>query len=332
MSDAHAEAVRFPILVCPRCRAAVRKGGEAYACGGCGATYPILFGIPDFRLQGDRYLTLDQERAKAAKLAAFAQDHSFDELLDYYYQITDDVTPDRAARFAHTVRQGVKRANAALHDLAPSPGGALLDAGCGAGAALIAGQGRFGSVVGLDVALRWLVIAKKRLEERGLPAVLVCGHAEAPPFADGQFSHVLALDLVEHTEDPRLAITAFARQLEPGGRCWLSASNVYWLGPHPATGQWAAGVTPPSVRAWLSRARGYDPLRNVTPISTTAIRRAAADAGLEVRSIAPRSAPASERERPSLTLQAYRGLAASPLARPLLREAGPAFEAILRKP
>ncbi len=63
----------------------------AYGCAKCRQSYPILFGIPDFRLQGDRYLSLEDERAKASKLHAFAEDHDFRELVAFYYSITDDV-------------------------------------------------------------------------------------------------------------------------------------------------------------------------------------------------------------------------------------------------
>ncbi len=60
-------------FVCPQCRAAVQEGAAAYTCGSCKRAYPILFGIPDFRLQGDRYLSLEDERAKAARLHEFGQ-------------------------------------------------------------------------------------------------------------------------------------------------------------------------------------------------------------------------------------------------------------------
>ena len=64
-------------LLCPRCRAAVARDAEGYACPSCGAQYPVLCGIPDFRLAPDRYLSLEDERSKARRLHDFAASHSF---------------------------------------------------------------------------------------------------------------------------------------------------------------------------------------------------------------------------------------------------------------
>ena len=36
-------------------------------CEGCGRNYPTVAGFPDFRLESDRYLDLDAERAKAER-------------------------------------------------------------------------------------------------------------------------------------------------------------------------------------------------------------------------------------------------------------------------
>jgi 2-polyprenyl-3-methyl-5-hydroxy-6-metoxy-1,4-benzoquinol methylase len=55
------------------------------------------------------------------------------------------------------------------------PNAALLDAGCGAGSASVAAQGRFRYVTGIDIALRWPVLCQKRLLELGIEPNLVCG-------------------------------------------------------------------------------------------------------------------------------------------------------------
>ena len=59
--------------MCPACRSAVEERDQGFGCRRCGREYPILFGIPDFRLRGDRYLSLEDERAKAGKLHDFAR-------------------------------------------------------------------------------------------------------------------------------------------------------------------------------------------------------------------------------------------------------------------
>ena len=72
-------------FVCPECRARVEEGDGGYYCACCTRSYPILLGIPDFRVRGDLYLSLEDERAKAALLHEFAAKHDFRELVAYYY-------------------------------------------------------------------------------------------------------------------------------------------------------------------------------------------------------------------------------------------------------
>ena len=78
-------------FACPACKGGLDYSHDVYTCASCEQQYPVLFGIADFRLRSDRYLTLEQERDKARRLNEFAQTASFDELLAHYYEITDDV-------------------------------------------------------------------------------------------------------------------------------------------------------------------------------------------------------------------------------------------------
>ena len=148
--------------LCPACRTSVVQQAAGWHCAACDRTYPILCGIADFRLAPDAYLSLADERAKALRLHEFAQGHTFDETVAEYYRITDDVPPDMALRFAAYVRAGVARGAGVLGRLGPA-GGPLLDVGCGAGGLVVAAAMTGQQVTGLDIALRWLVIAQKRL-------------------------------------------------------------------------------------------------------------------------------------------------------------------------
>ena len=49
-------------FICPECRSNVVKNDGGHDCVACQRSYPTLFGIPDFRLRGDRYLSLEDER------------------------------------------------------------------------------------------------------------------------------------------------------------------------------------------------------------------------------------------------------------------------------
>lgn len=319
-----------PEFCCPACRGPVASQAIAYRCEACGADYPILHGIADFRLRSDRYLTLDQERQKAARLADFAATHSFAELLAFYYSITDDVPPERVRQYSDYAAGGPQRAQAILADLAPfAPSDRLLDVGCGAGGMMVAAARQGVEAVGVDIALRWLVIARKHLESCGLEGHLICADAEALPFADGGFTRVVATDVVEHACDPDAFVTGCGRQLAEGGRLWISATNRLWPGPHPSVGLWAAGWLPASVRtARLTRLRGVDSLRFVHLLSPFRVMRACRERGLRILSRRPRAAPGGEGGARRL----YARLTRTPGFSALLFVAGPAFQLIAARP
>ena len=323
-------------FICPKCRGRIEATDGGYSCAACAKTYPILFDIPDFRLQSDQYLSLEDERAKAGKLHAYAKDHDFAALVSFYYSITDDVPDELAPTFARYVLNAPKRSKPALEALAAQGGRSLLDLGCGSGGALVAARDKFGQRTGVDIALRWLVIAQKRLDELGVEATLVCADAEMLPFSLGSFSHVLASDLLENTRSPAATLKSAGSILEKGGRLYVSASNSRWVGPHPATGVWAAGLLPTQFRkAKLERKHGVDILRAVSFVSPGCVRRMAADAGfmqIDVRPLQPAMSELEVRSAPfSLATRIYSALAKAALFRTLLVVAGPIFQSLFVK-
>ncbi len=323
-------------FICPCCRSPVEERADGYACASCDRFFPILFGIPDFRLRGDQYLSLEEERAKAARLHTYAQQHDFAALVSFYYSITEDVPAGLTPKFSGYVMNAPGRSMPALGMLAPDGGRALLDLGCGSGGALVAAAGRFEERTGVDIALRWLVIAQKRLEEAGVKATLVCADAEALPFPERTFSHLLASDLLENMRSPAAAIDAAARILEDGGRVYVSSSNCRWIGPHPATGVWAAGLLPAGPRsAILQRKHGFDLLRGVSFVSPGSVRRMARSAGLRQLNARPLDLDADRLGGRSILFRslarAYELLAKLPVTRTVLTVAGPVFQSLLVK-
>ena len=325
-------------LVCPRCRRDLERRPQAYRCARCGLIYPIVCGIPDLRLRSDRYLSVEAERAKAEALHRLAKGASLEALVAHYYAITDDVPPMLAARYIAYVRSAPERARSIVDDLAPDPGmDRLIDLGCGTGGLVAAASSRCRAVVGLDIALRWLVIARKRLEELGVDAELVCADVETPPFPDDSFSQGVAADLIEHVYDPGRALGAIRRLLQPGGTVWLSAINRYCPGPHPSTGVWGVGYLPAAWRRAIRRKlRGIDSLRYTHLVSPGAAARLCRQQGLEVMTVRPRrvdTAAGAERLPLERTLLAgYRALHGRPWLSPVLVRLGPGFEILCRRP
>jgi SAM-dependent methyltransferase len=112
-----------------------------------------------------------------------------------------------------------------LRQLRPWLGGRLLDVGCGEGQFLRRASRRF-EAHGVDISVEGVEHARRAT---GLATVHLASAVELP-FADGFFSVVVCLDVVEHLEQPDAALTEFARVLEPGGALVISTPNPASLG------------------------------------------------------------------------------------------------------
>ena len=180
--------------VCPRCRAAVALEQQAYRCTACDERYPIVCGIPDFRVFADPYIGLEEDREKAAKLFERSKQLDFQALVRHYFDITPEVPPPLAQRYMQWMFEaGPVRARTCLEQVEQETGQyeastRVLELGSGAGPFLPTLRSRFKQVTAVDIALRWLVITRKRLQELGHSDVqLVCACAEHLPFASNQF-------------------------------------------------------------------------------------------------------------------------------------------------
>ena len=320
--------------VCPACQGGLESIEIGYHCSPCNKSYPILCGIPDFRLSSDRYLSLSDERKKAQYLHDFGREHTLNALVEEYYRITDDVPQNSAKQFAAYVLNGEARGAEILGAL-PSTIGNCLDIGCASAGTILAAKRRGINITGVDIALRWLVIGAKRLSEVGLTGNLVCADAAALPFRPNQFDTVIAADFLEHIEDPAQAISALNLQLAPEGIIYFSAANRYTLAPYPLAGMWGVGFLPDKLRRQYVLARKrVDTLRNATLMSPSILSRLVEREGLTIISRAPLSIPpnaASLATIRSSLIKIYRALRKIPVVRELMLLLGPAFEVVAQQ-
>jgi SAM-dependent methyltransferase len=328
-------AIKVP-FVCPRCKGALAEEASSYRCCQCENEYPVLFGIPDFRIRSDRYLSLEEERDKARRLFEFGEHARFEELVRYYYSITFDLPDNMARRYQGSILAGTERAKSILQELTGGDSDLLVDIGCGTGGLLLAAQGRFSGIYGVDIALRWLVIAQKRLSENNATATLVCADAESMPFARQSFANAVAVDLLEHVYDVDNTIWEIAEILKPNGVLWLSAVNRHCVGPHPLTGVWAIGYLPAGLRSWvLKKLKGIDLLRFANMVSPGEISRLLRRHGFVALQEKPKRVDGvdvnaySTLERGLIAL--YRSALGFPLFRRILLWIGPAFEIVCQK-
>jgi SAM-dependent methyltransferase len=98
-----------------------------------------------------------------------------------------------------------------------TPGGTLLDVGCGSGQlALMAAQDGL-DVTGVDIAGNLIEQARRRASAGGLKARFEVADAEALPFADGQFDVVTSLIGAMFAARPELVAAELLRVCKPGG-------------------------------------------------------------------------------------------------------------------
>ena len=238
----------LPVLACPRCQGSLALNAGAFACAACGHTYPIVYGIPDFRPREPQSIYYDD----AAEHAALAE--AFDRLS--YVEI-EDMAFGRAESFQAAYRRAAEQRGddhwAEAERLAGgSPSakrGLALDVGCGPGGNLVALAKRFDRVVGLDVNFQLLLLAKKRLAEQGLAnkTLVIAASATQLPFRAGVFDYATAMNVIEHVEDQPGTLAEIHRALADGGALFFDSPNRFTLLPEPHVKMWGVGFLP---RAW----------------------------------------------------------------------------------
>ena len=215
--------------MCPRCKGPLVSSESRHSCVACARDYPIVCGIPDFRLEPDPYIGIEEDRNKGERLFAESHGRSFEKLLRFYYAETPDDPEDLAARWiAHAlaevaIARGLLQGEPSI--VGTSADTALLDVGCSTGALLIAAGDMFHTLVGVDVAFRWLVVGRLRLKEAGVSATLVCANAEHLPFRDGTFQIITCTDTLEHVSDVRATCREATRVAAEAALLLFTANN-----------------------------------------------------------------------------------------------------------
>ncbi len=300
----------------------------------------MLLGIPDLRVADGPYITNAGDREKARRLAAAYDGSRFVDLVALYYRLTPEVPPDDAERFTRALMSAPERARGTLDSWlgmdsrALPPGCRFGDVGCGTAPMLVAARGLTGPSIGVDVSLRWLVMAKKRLDEAGLSVRLVCANAEALPLGDGVLDAVSFDSALEHFRDGDRAVSEAARVLVPGGRVLVSTPNRFSLGPDPHLGMWAAGWFPATATRWWAAGKAaLVPVRHL--VSPLDLRRWLDGGGFQAVQLNNPPVSAVQRSRlgpvGGALAGAYNGLRGWPGISGLLRWVGPILHAVARR-
>ncbi len=323
---------------CPRCEGPVTEQEEHFLCAPCEASYPVVCGIPDFRVFPDPYINLEEDREKARKLADKAESMSFLELVDYYFSITPEVPKELALQYAGWMTSGAGAARGQqlidhlVQEAGPQMvGGRVLEVGCGSGPFVEALSRNYSQVVMTDIALRWLVIARKRAAELGAEVTWLASCAEALPFARNRFDTLVGASVLEHVRDPARFVEQTLRVLDKDGACVLTTPNRWSVGPDPHLGIWGLGLAPEGVRRTLAAwVRGL-PFEKVKTRGYTEWNRLLLDGGYRRVKFALPEPPAGMGGVRGLAAGAYQAVKSTAIGRLPLLALGPGFEVLAFK-
>lgn len=243
------------MLCCPVCHGEVTKASNAYICMDCGKAYPVRYGIPDFRLAPDPYISIEAEIAKIERLLS-EPGLGFRALLSAYYVLSPENPPQLNHHYIAAMEGAVYRGAALLRKLqSRHPGGArgtFLDLGAGTAGLTAAATSRYARVVGVDVALRWLLMGRQRLAELGVEAPLICANAESLPFRSERFDAVVADAVLEHVRDSGMMRDHALRVLAPNGAFLFTTNNRYSILPEPHVRLLGFGLLPRKAMEWVA--------------------------------------------------------------------------------
>ncbi len=320
-------------LACPTCYGPLELRPDAWRCPSCGASNRSLRGIPDLRTREDLYLSNAEDWAFALKLDAAFDRLDFRGLLELYFDLSSEVAPDQRARQIGHILTASARVTQWVDALGPDlPQGPWLDLGCGSGS-FLAAIGPERAMIGLDVAMRWLLIARKRLDEEGMTHVrLVCGNAEQMPFRGESFAAVVAGDVIEHVANQPGTLAESYRVMKPGGRIFLASPNRFSVAPEPHVGVWGVGFLP---RRWMGpyvralRRRDFRAIRTLSYTEwTRLVRRSPFGQGSIVcPSLTLADLGGMSRVKRGLAL-VYNRLVRSWIGQRLMRAVGPLFHVV----
>lgn len=242
---------------CPLCKGRLGDDQASYYCASCERRFPVVLGIPDFRVFPDPYIDYDDDRQKAKYLVEHHDKLDFMGLVRLYWQITPEVSEDRAERFIRRTAALVDKGTECLSLIESLTGHErlsgfkkVLEIGCGTGGFLVAAKRKYEDVIGADIAFRWLVVARKRLQELNVNVPLVCCCAEFLPFPEQRFDIILAEDVLEHVRNQEETLAECRRLLTGRGVLFLATPNRFSVTPEPHVHVWGVGFMP---RKWMNR-------------------------------------------------------------------------------
>ncbi|CAN5487769.1 hypothetical protein BH18ACI1_BH18ACI1_18150 [soil metagenome] len=325
-------------FVCPLCRGQLDVLDDGYQCPACQKKYSLHAGIPDFRVFPDPYLSYQEDHDRTEIVLAALEKFNLEKLLEHYWSFSDITPVALRPKFIRSAVLGEERARRTLEILADNTEQSakkVLEIGSGTGNFLALAAQKYEQVIGVDIAMRWLHVSRRRFMDIGLPVPpLVCCCAEFLPFADDSFDLIVASSTLEFVRDQRQVFAECARTLDENGALCINSVNRFSLARDPYAYLWGVGFLPRSLQAryvFWRRGASYE---NVKTLSYRELNQIAGDYFLTKEFALPDVAPSVLKEFSPTTrwqINAYRFLKKLPPFSLIFKWIGPGWDILLKK-
>lgn len=334
-------SLRAVEFVCPLCRGSLNILENGYNCSACQKTYTLHDGIPDFRVFPDPFLNFQEDFERTEIVLAGLEKFNLEKLLEYYWSFSDITPEDLRPKFIRSVLLGAEKARRTLELFEngmfkkPVRAKRVLEIGCGTGTFLAPADAHFEQVVGIDIAMRWLHVSRRRFMDLGIPVPpLVCCCAENLPFAADSFDLIVANSTIEFVRDQEKVFAECARLLNKNGAMYINSVNRFALARDPYAYLWGVGFLPRILQARYVFWRSGAHYENTKTLSYREFNRLAEDYfSAKEFSLADVAPAALQQFSPMTRLQirAYQFLKQLPPVSSLFKWVGPGWDILLRK-
>ncbi|NOY15432.1 MAG: methyltransferase domain-containing protein [Gammaproteobacteria bacterium] len=274
-------SLRDVSFVCPLCHGELVSLKNGFYCKPCAKKYRLHGGIPDFRVFPDPYLDYEQDRVRTNIILDKLEKMALPDLLEFYWSLSDVTPKSLRSKFIRSVMLGEYRAQNILETIGcPSDdtgGDTLIEIGSGTGNFLAVAVSRYRQVIGVDIAMRWLHLSRRRFMDLGIDEPpLVCCCAEYLPFPKNSFNTTVSSSTLEFVRDPTKTLSECARTLKKDGLLYINTVNRYSIARDPYVNLWGVGYLPRSWQNNYVRWRRQADYKCVNLLSLNQIRSAAA--------------------------------------------------------